>query len=156
MTKTDTTTEAKAWRKDFQANDIRKQAGLAILISNKIDSQPKVIKWDREGLPKKKNPPGGSLNSEHLCDKYMGTYICKRNFNKLKTHTKPHTILVGNFRILLSPMNRSLKQKLNKHSETNRSYEPNGFNINLQNVLPQNKRRQPSQHLMELSPKLNV
>jgi exonuclease III len=33
----------------FQANGLKKQAGVAILITNKIDSQPKVIKKDKEG-----------------------------------------------------------------------------------------------------------
>jgi exonuclease III len=39
----------KGWKKIFQANGIKKQAGVAILISNKIDFQPKVIKKDKEG-----------------------------------------------------------------------------------------------------------
>jgi exonuclease III len=38
----------KGWKKIFKANDPRKQAGVAILISNKIDFQPKVIKHDEE------------------------------------------------------------------------------------------------------------
>jgi hypothetical protein len=33
----------------FQANGMKKQAGVAILISDKIDFQPKVIKKDKEG-----------------------------------------------------------------------------------------------------------
>jgi hypothetical protein len=33
----------------FQANSLKKQAGVAILISNKINFQPKVIKKDKEG-----------------------------------------------------------------------------------------------------------
>jgi hypothetical protein len=33
----------------FQANGLRKQAQVAILISNKIDFQQKVIKCDEEG-----------------------------------------------------------------------------------------------------------
>jgi hypothetical protein len=33
----------------FQANGPKKQAGLAILIANEIDFQPKVIKNDKEG-----------------------------------------------------------------------------------------------------------
>jgi exonuclease III len=33
----------------FQANGLKKQAGVNILISNKIDFQPKVIKKDKEG-----------------------------------------------------------------------------------------------------------
>jgi exonuclease III len=39
----------KGWKTNFQANGWRKQAGVAILISNKIDSQTKVIKKDKEG-----------------------------------------------------------------------------------------------------------
>jgi hypothetical protein len=39
----------KGWKTIFQANGLKKQAGVAILISNKIDFRPKVIKKDREG-----------------------------------------------------------------------------------------------------------
>jgi exonuclease III len=36
----------KGWKTIFQANSLKKHAGVAILISNKIDFQPKVIKKD--------------------------------------------------------------------------------------------------------------
>ena len=39
----------KRWKKVFQAKGPRKQAEVAILISNQIDFQPKVIKSDEEG-----------------------------------------------------------------------------------------------------------
>jgi hypothetical protein len=39
----------KGWKTIFQANGPKKQAGVAILILNKIDFQPKVIKKDKEG-----------------------------------------------------------------------------------------------------------
>jgi exonuclease III len=39
----------KGWKTVFQANGLKKQAGVAILISNKLDFQPKVIKKDKEG-----------------------------------------------------------------------------------------------------------
>jgi exonuclease III len=39
----------KGWKTIFQASGLKKQAGVAILISNKIDLQPKVIKKDKEG-----------------------------------------------------------------------------------------------------------
>jgi hypothetical protein len=39
----------KDWKTIFQANGPEKQAGVTILISNKIDFQPKVIKKDKEG-----------------------------------------------------------------------------------------------------------
>jgi hypothetical protein len=38
----------KGWKIILQANGMKKQAGVAILISNKIDFQPKVIKKDKE------------------------------------------------------------------------------------------------------------
>ena len=50
----------KGWRKVFQANRPKKQDGVAILISNKIDFQPKLIKRDTEEdliLIKEKNLP---------------------------------------------------------------------------------------------------
>ena len=38
----------KGWNTIFQANGPKKLAGVAILISNKINFQPKVIKKDKE------------------------------------------------------------------------------------------------------------
>ena len=39
----------KGFKTIFQANGLKKEAGVAILISNKIEFQPKVIKKDKEG-----------------------------------------------------------------------------------------------------------
>jgi hypothetical protein len=39
----------KGWKTIFQANGRKKQAGVAILILNKIDFQPKVIKKEKRG-----------------------------------------------------------------------------------------------------------
>ena len=39
----------KGWKTILQTNGLRKQAKVAILISDKIDFQPKVIKRDTEG-----------------------------------------------------------------------------------------------------------
>ena len=39
----------KGWRKIYQANREQKNAGVAILVSNKIDYKPTKIKRDKEG-----------------------------------------------------------------------------------------------------------
>ena len=39
----------KGWKKIFNANEDRKKAGVAILISNKIDFEIKAVKRDKEG-----------------------------------------------------------------------------------------------------------
>ena len=39
----------KGWKKTFHANGDQKKAGVAILISDKIDLQIKAVKRDKEG-----------------------------------------------------------------------------------------------------------
>ena len=38
----------KGWTKIFQSNGPKKKAGIVILISNKIEFQPKVLKKDKD------------------------------------------------------------------------------------------------------------
>ena len=41
--------KVKGWKKIFHANRDQKKAGVAILISDKIDSKTKAVKRDKEG-----------------------------------------------------------------------------------------------------------
>ena len=42
-------TESEGWKKIFHANRDQKKAGMAILISDKIDFKTKAVKRDKEG-----------------------------------------------------------------------------------------------------------
>jgi hypothetical protein len=49
VSKTDIYLRVKVWKTISQENGLKKQAGIVILILNKTNFQPKVIKKDKEG-----------------------------------------------------------------------------------------------------------
>ena len=109
--------KVRGWKKILHANGNQKKAGIAILISDKIDFKIKTTKRDKEGhyiMIK------GSIQEEDIKivniyapNKGASQYI-RQMLTSIKGEIDSNTIIVEDFNTPLSPMNRSSKMKINK------------------------------------------
>ena len=113
--------KVKGWKKIYHANRDQKKAGVAILISDKIDFKTKAVKRDKEGhyLMIK-----GSIQEEaitiiniHAPNIGAPQYV-RQMLTSMKGEINNNTIIVGDFNTPLTSMDRSTKQKISKEMQT--------------------------------------
>ena len=115
--KTYTDWKWRAGNKFSKQTDRKKKAGVAILISDKIDFQRRAIKRHPEGhfIILKGRIHQEDINIVNIYVPNIGVpkYI-KKILEDFKKDIDRNTIIVGNFTTPLSKMDRSSKQNINK------------------------------------------
>ena len=112
--------KVRGWKKIFHANGNQKKAGVAVLISDKIDFKIKTVTRDKEGhyiMIK------GSIQEEDttIMNIYAPNIGAPQYIRQLLTAIKEeidsNTKIVGGFNTSLTPKDRSSKMKMNKETE---------------------------------------
>ena len=110
----------RGWKNIFHANGKQKKAGVAILTSDKIDLKIKKIPRDKEGhyiMIK------GSIQEEDItivniyAPNIGASQYIRQTITDIKGEIDSNTVIVGDFNTSLTPMDRSLKQKINKETQ---------------------------------------
>ena len=111
----------KGWKKIFHTNGDQKKAGVAILISDKIDFQIKAVKRDKEGhyIMIKISIQEEDITIINIYAPNIGTpeYV-RQMLTRMKGEISNNTIIVGDFITKLIPMDRSTKEKIHKATQT--------------------------------------
>ena len=109
--------KVRGWKKIFHSIGNQKKAGVAVLISDKIDFKIKNVIRGKEGhyiMIK------GSIQEEDITIIYApntGAPQCIRQLlTAIKVEIDSNTIIVGDFNTPLIPMDRSSNQKINKET----------------------------------------
>ena len=109
----------RGWKNIFHANGKQKKAGVAILISDKIDLKIKNITRDKEGhyIMIKGSIQEQDITIANIYLPNIGApqYI-RQTLTDIKGETDSNTIIVGDLNTPLTPMDRSSKQKINKET----------------------------------------
>src|SRR5574342_533181 len=112
--------EVKGWKKIFHANGDQKKAGVAILISDKIDFKTKAVKRDKEehytmikGSIQEEDITIINIYAPNIAPQYV-----RQMLTSMKGEINNNTIIVGDFNTPVTHMNISTEQKINKETQT--------------------------------------
>ena len=99
----------RGWKNIFHANGNRKKAGVAILITDKIDFKTKTIRRDKEGhyLMIKRSIQEEDITIVNIyAPNIRAPQYISQTLTPIKGEIDSNMIIVGNFNIPLSPMDR--------------------------------------------------
>ena len=107
-------------KKIFHANGNQKKAGVAILISDKIDFKIKNVTRDKEGnyIMIKGSIQEEDIQIINIYAPNIGTpqYI-RQMLTAIKEGIESNTLIVGDFNTKLTPIDRSSRQKIYKEKQ---------------------------------------
>ena len=98
----------KGWNKIFHTNGDQKKAGVAILISDKIDFEIKTVKRDKEGhyiMIKGSIQEDITIINIYAPNIGAPQYV-RQMLTSMKGEINNNTIIVGDFNIPLTPMHK--------------------------------------------------
>ena len=110
--------KVKGQKKIFHSNRDQKKAGVAILISDKIDFKTKAVNRDKgHYIMIKLSIQGEDINIININAPNIGApqYV-RQMLTSMKGEINNNTIIVGEFNTPLTPMAKSTKQKINKET----------------------------------------
>ena len=111
----------KGWIKIFHANRGQEKAGVAILVSDNTDFKTKTVKRDKEGHY---TMIKGSIQEEDItiiniyAPNIGSPQYVRQMLTSMKGEINNNTIILGDFNISLTHMDRPTKQKINKKRQT--------------------------------------
>ena len=112
--------KVKGWKKIFHANGEQKKAGVSILISDKIDFEIKAMKRDQEWhyIMIKGSIQEEDITTINIYSPNIGaSQYVRHMLTSMKGEINSNTIIVGDLKTSLTPMDRSTKQKISKETQ---------------------------------------
>ena len=112
--------KVRGWKKIFHANGNQKKAGVAILISDKIDLKIKNVTRDKEGhyIMIKQSIQEEDITVINIyASNIEATQYIRQLLTAIKEEIDSNTIIAGDVNTSLTSMDRSSRQKINKETQ---------------------------------------
>ena len=113
--------KVKSCKETIHVNGDQKKAGIAILVSDKIDLEIKAVKGDKEEhyIMIKRSIQEEDITIINIyAPNIRETQYVRQMLTSMEGEINSNTIIVGDFNTPLTPMDRSTKQKISKEKQT--------------------------------------